>query len=252
MVCTTCSRSLRLESSNLSRELSDPDRSHRLLSVASKMKLTLRYVIGLIVAAFTVTISIIPGGEVLTYPFKLFVTVVHEFCHGFAAVVTGGSVHGMSINSDMSGEATTSGGNVFIIASAGYVGTSLLGALCIALLKKGISSQFIIVIFAMITLSALFWTSNLSFGTGITLVMCLTLIFCSTQLILAELMTIIMSLQLLVGSFSDLKTLVFLSNSSNVYTDAVLMQSVTGIPSIAWALAWSVLSVYLTYKVIKR
>lgn len=216
------------------------------------MKITLRYIVGLLVAGLTVTLSIIPGGEVLTYPFKLFVTIVHEFCHAFAAVITGGSVHGMSINPDMSGEAITSGGLLFLIASAGYVGTALIGALCITLLKKGFSSQIITVVFGLISLSALVWTSSISFGTGITLLMSLVLFFCSTQLILAELITVIMSFQLLAGSFSDLKYLVFLSSTSNTYTDAVLMQSVTGLPPIVWALSWSLFSGYLAYKVITK
>ena len=61
-------------------------------------------------------------------PLKLLVVVFHEFSHGLAAILTGGSVETISVNLQQGGEAWTRGGNRFVILSAGYLGSLLIGA----------------------------------------------------------------------------------------------------------------------------
>lgn len=71
--------------------------------------------------------NIIPYGLVLLYPFKLMVTIFHEFGHASAAVITGGYVDSIKINLDGSGWCKTVGGNRSIILMGGYIGSSILG-----------------------------------------------------------------------------------------------------------------------------
>jgi len=64
----------------------------------------------------------------LAYPFRLFVTYVHEAGHALAAILTGGKVIQFTVSADGSGLATTAGGSRLIILPAGYIGAALFGA----------------------------------------------------------------------------------------------------------------------------
>ncbi|NLT50981.1 MAG: M50 family metallopeptidase [Ignavibacteria bacterium] len=61
------------------------------------------------------------------YPIKLFTVLVHEICHGIAAVLSGGSISSIEISKLLGGECRTYGGNVFIVASSGYLGSLITG-----------------------------------------------------------------------------------------------------------------------------
>jgi Peptidase M50B-like len=66
-------------------------------------------------------------GRTILYPLTLLVTFLHEFGHGAAAMLTGGSVRGMQINTNGSGHCVTAGGNLGTILIGGYVGSIILG-----------------------------------------------------------------------------------------------------------------------------
>lgn len=63
----------------------------------------------------------------LIYPLRLLVVFFHELSHGLAAILTGGSIISLTLSADEGGLATTQGGNLFLILSAGYVGSLLFG-----------------------------------------------------------------------------------------------------------------------------
>ncbi|MFN0036415.1 MAG: M50 family metallopeptidase [Saprospiraceae bacterium] len=66
-------------------------------------------------------------GALMLYPVTMLVTFLHEFGHALGAVLTGGSVEGLQINSDGSGYTSTRGGSPGIILMGGYLGSALLG-----------------------------------------------------------------------------------------------------------------------------
>jgi hypothetical protein len=72
----------------------------------------------------------------ITYPFQLFVTLVHELSHGLAAVLTGGRFVDFTISFNASGLATTAGGWRWIIIPAGYLGTALFGGVLLLLVQR--------------------------------------------------------------------------------------------------------------------
>ncbi|ABD54572.1 M50 family metallopeptidase [Jannaschia sp. CCS1] len=72
----------------------------------------------------------------LVLPLKLLVVFFHELSHGLAAILTGGSIESISVNFQQGGEAWTRGGSRFVILTAGYLGSLLIGAgLLLAALK---------------------------------------------------------------------------------------------------------------------
>src|SRR5207244_6559716 len=79
----------------------------------------------LFAALISVALWFIPFAEILSYPFRIFVTFIHEGGHALAALVTGNSVQSLSVAMNASGETyTTSGGmcSPMLVATAGCLG----------------------------------------------------------------------------------------------------------------------------------
>lgn len=66
--------------------------------------------------------------DAVMYPFRLFVTYVHESGHSLMAELTGGDIRGFTVNPDGTGVATTVGGTRELILPAGYLGAAFFGA----------------------------------------------------------------------------------------------------------------------------
>ncbi len=100
-------------------------RSHQVRSVVF---------IGLFVVAYYF-LRIIPMGDLILYPFRILVTILHEFGHAAFALLTGGNVMSVQINPNGSGVTWTSGGMPFFIISGGYIGSAIFGNI---LLRAGL------------------------------------------------------------------------------------------------------------------
>src|SRR5215210_8741115 len=101
----------------------------------------------LIATAITLALWFIPYAEILTYPFRIFVTFIHEGGHAIAALLTGNSVAYLNVATDASGETyTTQGGLIsqFLISSAGYLGSMAFGAFLLILIRKAITARIVL------------------------------------------------------------------------------------------------------------
>ncbi len=211
----------------------------------------------LIAATISVVLSFIPYAEFLTYPFRIFVTFIHEGGHALAALVTGNSVASLSVATNASGETYTSQGNLIsqiFISSAGYVGSMAFGALLLILIRKAVAARIVllscgILIFALTMIYGLFkpifWMSAWS-GIPFTLFAGL---FISASLILiakfasarvATFFVSFLAVQCVLNALFDLKTVFFLSSpfGQPVQTDALNMANATGVPAILWTVIW--------------
>jgi hypothetical protein len=211
----------------------------------------------LIAATISVVLWFIPFAEFLTYPFRIFVTFIHEGGHALAALVTGNSVASLSVATNASGETyTTQGGLIsqVFISSAGYIGSMAFGALLLILIRKAVAARIVllscgILIFGLTMIYGLikpiFWMTAWS-GIPFTL---LAGLFISASLILiarfasAKVATFFVSflaVQSVLNALFDLKTVFFLSApfGPTVPTDAVNMARATGIPAIFWTVIW--------------
>lgn len=108
-----------------------------------------------------VVLSNIPYGHYILYPFELFSTWIHELCHGLAALILGGEFRSLHIYSDTSGRAWTavapSTWNAVVVASAGYLGTTLLGALMLILQRPSAFSRSVAAGTSILLTVLLFW-----------------------------------------------------------------------------------------------
>ncbi|PYS63633.1 MAG: hypothetical protein DMF76_06570, partial [Acidobacteria bacterium] len=101
----------------------------------------------LLAAAISIILWFIPFAEILSYPFRIFVTFIHEGGHAVAALLTGNSVQSLSVAMNGSGETYTTQGGMFsqmLVASAGYLGAMSFGALLLILIRRAIAARFVL------------------------------------------------------------------------------------------------------------
>lgn len=72
----------------------------------------------------------------VVWPLKILVVFFHEFSHALATWLSGGSVEAIRLSADEGGLCLTRGGSQFLILSAGYLGSMLLGALLLVVASR--------------------------------------------------------------------------------------------------------------------
>ena len=215
----------------------------------------------LIAATISVVLSFIPYAEFLNYPFRIFVTFVHEGGHALAALLTGNSVASLSVATNASGETyTTQGGLIsqVAISSAGYLGSMAFGALLLIMIRKAVAARIVllccgVLIFGLTMIYGLikpmFWMqawSGIPFTllAGILISVGLVLIARFASARVATFFVSFLAVQSVLNALFDLKTVFFLSSpfGPTVPTDAVNMATATGIPAIFWTVIWIALA----------
>ena len=203
-----------------------------------------------VAAILAIGLSHIPVVNVLIYPFKLFGTFVHEWSHALVAIATGGRVLELQINSDLSGETMTSGGWLLPIASAGYTGAAIVGALLL-LTPTRFANRLLIGIGVVSILMPLFGT--LAFGTSFPSSTWLwTVVFGGVTLLvgaratprIARLFQQFVAVELCFTALDSLRYLAWLSwNDPRAPSDAANASNYTHLPAFFWSILWGVIAV---------
>src|SRR6266436_4296567 len=101
----------------------------------------------LLAAILSIALWFIPFAEILSYPFRIFVTFIHEGGHAIAALLTGNSVQSLSVAMNASGETYTTQGGMFsqmFVSSAGYLGAMSFGALLLVLIRRALAARIVL------------------------------------------------------------------------------------------------------------
>ncbi|HEY0005066.1 MAG TPA: M50 family metallopeptidase [Pyrinomonadaceae bacterium] len=216
----------------------------------------------LIAALISIALWFIPYAEILTYPFRIFVTFIHEGGHAIAALLTGNSVESLSVAMNASGETYTTQGGLFsqmLVSSAGYLGAMLYGALLLFLIRRAIAARIVLIgsaalIFALTMIyglwkplsNGLLESSNHLSGipftltAGILLSIGLLALARYSRPRVATFFVSFLAVQCVLNALFDLKTVFFLSSpfAPTVPTDAANMAQATGLPAILWSIIW--------------
>lgn len=211
----------------------------------------------LIAAAISIALWFIPFAEFLNYPFRLFVTFIHEGGHALAALVTGNSVQSLSVAMNASGETYTTGSGLLsrmFISSSGYLGAMAFGSLLLVLIRRSIAARVVLagsaalvlgltLIFGLIKpLVAGGALSGIPFTlvAGVLLAVGLFAVARFASPRVAAFFVSFLAVQCILNALLDLKTVFFLSSpfSASAQTDAVNMATATGIPAIFWTILW--------------
>lgn len=215
------------------------------LSKKDKQKLELA-----IIAAI-VLFTIIFWDSIIFYPIKLFVVLLHEISHGIMSVFTGGRIVSIQVTENLGGQCLTNGGDTFMVASAGYLGSLVFGS---ALFISSYDHQKAMWINSIISMLLIFFTANYMVGAiGIILALIFSVIlFLSPRYFnktihkyLMKSLGLISSLYVLVDIKEDLLTFTYQE------TDAHLLAKLTGIHAVFWGILWFIISVVIIYFLFK-
>jgi hypothetical protein len=198
----------------------------------------------IIASIVTVVLWFIPFADVITFPFRIFGTFIHETGHALASLATFGGVNRFEINWNGSG-LTESSGWGFFISSAGYLSTTIYGAGLLLLLRRQRNARAAAMVTGIVFLAITFlfgsnllaWLAGLLFGAG-----CIWLAVKGKPKLVHFLMSFL-AVQTMLNAFYDLYTLTYLSTfAPGQPTDAGNMARITGIPATFWAVSWSLIS----------
>ncbi len=206
-------------------------------------------------------ITWVPIINLLDYPFRLLLTIVHELGHGLAAILTGGSFRNFIISPDGSGLAYTAGGWRLVVIPAGYLGVALFAAGLILLGRSHRWSRIALgVIGAAMMLFSLWFglpgeasiQAVVSSVLGIVMGVIFGAIFLKIALQAGDGLIIfflhLIAIKAGFTAFSDLFAVIGLSTRLGPvpHTDAHSMAELTHIPAVFWGLAWTVMALALT------
>ncbi len=210
---------------------------------------TRRRSLALAALAFLVVLIIwqVPDLSGLLYPFRFYVTSVHELGHGLTALATGGQFLAYEVHESGAGVATTGGGWRWLIIPAGYVGTALFGAILFWLTNRTHYTRFIAialgVLFALVT--ALFARSSTAWlAGGLTAAVLVLLGWKANQTIttfVLNLLAILTGLNAVLDLWGLLHSLNsrVVSSLGGVPNDAYSMAQEVGLlPAAGWAIIW--------------
>jgi hypothetical protein len=211
----------------------------------------------LFATALSLCLWFLPYAEFLAYPFRIFVTFIHEGGHALAAFVTGNSVRSLTVSADGSGLVYSTDVGLFsslFISSAGYLGAMTFGAMLLLLIRRTVAARYVLVGSGVLILALTVFFGFLAPVWNWTLPGLFTLVagvalplglFAAARYASPKVATFLVSflaVQCVLNAVFDLKNLLFASALTDAHTDAVNMEAITGVPSIFWGLFWFVLA----------
>jgi len=193
--------------------------------------------------------------NILGYPFRLLLTIVHELGHGTAALLTGGGFHNFVIAPNGSGVAYTMGGWRLVIIPAGYLGVAIFSAVLFRLGNNLEASRWALgIIGAAMMVFALWFGRPGAFSiqaiVGSVLGMVFGVLFGALFVKIAlqaspPLITFFLhfiAIKAGLTAFSDIFTVIGLAARPSIHTDAQSMAELTRIPAAIWGVVWVVMA----------
>jgi hypothetical protein len=199
----------------------------------------------------------VPFGDWLTYPFRIFVTFIHEGGHALAALLTGNSIQSLAVHVDGSGEVYSAAGGPLsrlFVSSAGYLSAMAFGALLLLLIRRTVAARVVlassaVLIFALTLLfgfispianMALPGLFTLFAGVLLPVGLLAAAKYAGPRL--ATFLVSFLAVQCVLNALFDLKNVLFLSAATGAQTDAANMAAVFSFfplsSSIFWSLMW--------------
>jgi len=202
----------------------------------------------LIAAAVTVLLWLVPGGQLIVLPLQYLNTHLHELSHALAAVFSGGSVDTIHVFADGSGVTQASISHPVIVGSAGYVGSSLIGAAIIVASRDERSARrSLLAVFGLLLIECLLWLRGDAIGmtSGFSYMLLFLFLGLNLRGRLAVFAAQFVGLQQCLNALQAV--LVLLNPRILAFTDsdATILKDATGVPAILWSSGWALLSVTL-------
>lgn len=193
----------------------------------------------------------LPFGGIVLYPFKLLATWTHEMCHGLVMLAAGVGFHYLEVFRDTSGvahaERAIGDANIFV-ASAGYMGASLLGAFLLVASQRWQRPRTVLFSLGLaLGLSLLLWVDN-DFGQGAVAIGAIVMVLLARLLPAAgaSFLATFLAAQACINAVLDVRVLfspILVIHGEIVQVSDAHTMSVTAFgPPWMWAVLWLVWS----------
>ncbi|KAI0121139.1 peptidase M50B-like-domain-containing protein [Xylariales sp. AK1849] len=199
-----------------------------------------------VIAAYVVVIALLwnlPYVRWSLWPFKMLVIAFHEFGHAITAVCTGGRVKSISLDPREGGVTHMVGGKSAITLPAGYLGSSLIGALLIFCGFDIVASKVASFVLAACFLLTLWWGKR-DWLTIVTVLLAVGLLVACWFIVHAEPLRFVV---LFIGVMSSLYSVWDICDDLILRkvnsSDASVFAKRYGGSSQCWGIVWSIVSV---------
>ena len=185
------------------------------------------------------------------YPIKIFVVLSHEISHGLATIFTGGKLQSILLTSTLGGATYTIGGNKFVIASAGYLGSLSFGVLLFISGYNTNVRKVVGIVFAIILI--LFAANFISGALGRVISVVFALLFIILPFYTDEVVnSYFFKIFGLISTFYvviDIKEDLF----SDIYrpSDAQFISEITSMPVMFWSIFWFLISLTVIFFLVR-
>jgi hypothetical protein len=182
-------------------------------------------------------------------------TLIHEMSHAIAGTLSGANIDQITVNADGSGATPMTGGSIWLIGPAGYIGAAIAGAAIIwfSRSERGARNTLRTLAVAM-AIAMLLWVRGDFVGVIAGIAWTSGLLLAATGLKGMPLLFVaqFVGLQQCLNSVTAVYTLLNISLGSDTHSDAMIMQTRTHIPAAAWAFGWCALSLVLIVISLRR
>ena len=195
----------------------------------------------------SVTLWAIPFLRPFALPLIYLNTHIHELCHAVTTIATGGAVENIIVLGDGSGSTPVIGGSMFLIASAGYVGSALVGGVLLAFSrtpKQATSMLWLTFGFVLASLVLFVRGDWIGVWSGVFWVLTLALLARELRGPNAVFAAQFLGMQMALTSLQAFLVLLKITSVTETRSDALILQQVTGIPAFTWALGWFVFGLF--------
>lgn len=198
-----------------------------------------------------ILLSIFCWDTFFIYPIKLLVVLLHEISHGFAALLSGGSISEIIVDYNIGGLCVSRGGNKYFIISSGYIGSMIWGGALFLSAQNYRAAKYLCDFIAVIFVIFAIIVIHNDFGRA------LAFIFAAVLFIISRYPPKIVFTYFLksIGLISCLYTLVDIKEDLLTLeyreSDAQILANMTSTSAIFWGFFWLTLSGILFYYLIK-
>ena len=198
-----------------------------------------------IASVVSLALWLIPVFRIVLTPLIYFNTHIHELCHALVGMATGGYVDRIVVESSGNGHALIGGGNLILTASAGYVGSAIVGAIMIAGARNARGARAMLLAaagFLAVSMAMFVRGDAVGVVSGLAWVAVLALAGLRLPVDWRMFAAQFVGVQLCLTSAHAFLALLRLSLSSEAMTDAETLERVTGLPGMLWASGWLAVS----------
>lgn len=180
----------------------------------------------------------------LKWPFLWSETFFHEISHGFASLLSGGSIKSITLNYDGSGRCVSQGGVRFVTAFSGYMGSALWGLMIYlsAINPKPLQAQILMgMLIALFTATLILWAEGLS--TYLILGILITAFALSMKLSAIRSLKYLLQFTGIFVILDAIRSPLALLDGQSM-GDGATLSELTYVPEVIWIAAWFVLALF--------